>query len=648
MCLNRIPLSARCYKCSIALLTSLTIACALSGRGFAQPTYDDVRTPAGWAWAQISHGNDADFNKFCKTKTSPDPRQLNDALWNADCRRLPSSFVTNVLTRDPWRGRVPSSGVRIIGAKIVGDIDLHFANLNRALVLEQCRIEDNIDFTQAHTASVIRISGSRIAGVFTALELHSELSLELINSEFTQDVFLSDANTAGSVNMEGSTLEGNLLADGLQVGGYLFLRSSDQNKAIVNDVRLVSAKVTGNFDMGGATLTGTLDADALQVDGTFFMNSIDKYQGRFKDVRLTTAKVTGNFDMGGATIEGALTADSLQVEGSLFMNSTPKYQGRFNDVSLAATKVTGDIVMDGATINGSLNADALNVDGTVFMRNATFAKPISMVFARVGINLDVRGGSPAALDLSGASVGGYLMLGGGKDAGPAHWHTQAGQDGDLILVNTHVQYLMDSKDAWPNQEHLHLDGFTFDHLGSYDVASGSEVRNRDMQWWDDLIRRDKFYSPTPYEQLALAFVATGDRGASDKIRYLGRVRQRESESGWRWAFDGFLQYAAGFGIGNYTFRVLYWVIGFSIAGAAYLWMRVPDARSHGLAWCVGAALDRLLPGNLINKEFADFFNDPERKRLTGWQAFVFSVVAMVGWVLGAILVAAVSGLTQKT
>jgi hypothetical protein len=32
--------------------------------------------------------------------------------------------------------------------------------------------------------------------------------------------------------------------------------------------------------------------------------------------------------------------------------------------------------------------------------------------------------------------------------------------------------------------------------------------------------------------------------------------------------------------------------------------------------------------------------------LTGWQSFIFSAMAIVGFVLGAILIAAVSGLTQ--
>jgi hypothetical protein len=45
-------------------------------------------------------------------------------------------------------------------------------------------------------------------------------------------------------------------------------------------------------------------------------------------------------------------------------------------------------------------------------------------------------------------------------------------------------------------------------------------------------------------------------------------------------------------------------------------------------------------------EFTEFFNDPERERLNWSQSIVFSALGIVGFVLGAILIAAVSGLTQ--
>jgi hypothetical protein len=117
-------------------------------------------------------------------------------------------------------------------------------------------------------------------------------------------------------------------------------------------------------------------------------------------------------------------------------------------------------------------------------------------------------------------------------------------------------------------------------------------------------------------------------------------------SGLRWS--GFLQWVAGFGTGSYTFRVLYWVIGILVLGALYLRTRVKGMRDghHGLFWCFDVSLARLLPLIEVNKEFIEFFNDPERKRLTGWQGFIFSAIGIVRFVLSAILGAAVSGPTQ--
>lgn len=83
-------------------------------------------------------------------------------------------------------------------------------------------------------------------------------------------------------------------------------------------------------------------------------------------------------------------------------------------------------------------------------------------------------------------------------------------------------------------------------------------------------------------------------------------------------------------------------------GGIYLWTRSKGVRDagHSLTWCLGASFARLLPVIPVTKEFGDFFDDPGRTRLTGWQTFVFSVVGPVGFVLGGILLAAISGLIQ--
>jgi hypothetical protein len=350
--------------------------------------------------------------------------------------------------------------------------------------------------------------------------------------------------------------------------------------------------------------------------------------------------------MTGASVDGALNASALQVGGFLLMHSDGENKASFKEVRLGGAKITGPVDMTGASIDGALNANALQVGGSLFMLDAHCAQAVNMVFAHIDGSLDLRGATLAGLDLSGASIAGDLRLGGSYKA--AVWSGKNGEPGTLTLHNTHAGNLMDAKEAWPAQGHLHLDGFSFNHLGGYKGETGPDMRARGLDWWDNWARRDPKYSPAPYTQLAAALTNAGDREAANEIRYLGRVRIRETEKGLAYVWSGFLQYVAGFGIGTYTFWVLYWVIGISLAGAALLWTKVPAAKAHGPFWCFGASLARLLPVIEINKEFSAFFDDPERKRLTGWQSFIFNAMAIVGFVLGAILLAAVSGLTQSS
>ena len=181
----------------------------------------------------------------------------------------------------------------------------------------------------------------------------------------------------------------------------------------------------------------------------------------------------------------------------------------------------------------------------------------------------------------------------------------------------------------------------------------SQLRGRSMKWWDNWVRLDPDYSPTPYAQLAAAFTNSGDRDAANDIRYLDRERQREVACKETWLRGScLLQTAlgavAGYGIGSHTFIVLPWVLVFWLAGAALLWWTVPAAKHNGGIWCLCASLAQLLPVIPINKELAAFFDDPERRRLKGWQVFVFSALGVVGLALGTILLVAVSGLTHSS
>jgi uncharacterized protein YjbI with pentapeptide repeats len=588
----------------LALLGALALGLGALYLALAGGPYDDVKTAEGWAWSQIKEGKPADLNENCQT--SPlDPKKDDDANWQDGCRKLSARFLEDLLTRAPWRDAVPSAGVRITGAQIVGDVDLENAKLIRPIKIFGCRIEGAINLRRSRTDSLIWLAGSQMNGAFAAAGLHAESDLFMRNGAvFKSAVSLSDAKIDGLLDMTGANFDGKLNAQRLQVGGSLIMQSDGQNKA------------------------------------------------SFQDVILQSAKITGQISMTGARFDGALNADSLEAGGSLHMDSEGQNTASFKDVDLDSAKIKGQLTMTGASVDGTLRAQAIQVGDLLLLRDAYYAQEIKMYLAHVDSNLDLRGATLAGLDLSGASVAGDLELG-GLPRKSVTWTGRNGEQG-LTLRNTHVGNLMEKRDAWPIQGQLRLDGFSFGHLGGFMGETGAEMRKRGMDWWDTWARLDPEYSLAPYAQLAAALTSAGDRDAANEIRYLGRARECEGENGLACVWCSALQYGAGFGIGTYTFRVLGWVLVFSVAGAVLLWGTVPAARTwdkgpfKGLLWCYGASLSRLLPVIEINKEFTEFFNDPGRERLNLLQSILFSALAMMGWLLGAILIAAVSGLTQSS
>ncbi len=696
-------------------------------------SYDNPETSEGWAWDRIKRGEKADFNFRCGTTQldSCASDESSEKSWQDDRRRLSASFLVDVLTKATLRDQVQLGGIHIIGACIVGDINLRNTLLNREFSIEQSRIGGKVDLHGARTDSDLSFAGSRLAGTLSASQLRDEQSITLNGATFEQEVTFARAKIDRNVNMIGAKFESNLNADSLQVGSHLLMRSGASFKGVI----LRGAKVAGNVDMDGATFGGDLNADSMQVDASLFMRNGASFKGvilratkvagqvamvggrfdgdldadslqvgsyllmrstpqnktsfksvrllratvasnvemdgatfggdlnavslqvgshllmrngaSFKGVILRGAKVAGNVEMDGATFDGYLYADAMQVDVSLFMRNG----AHFKSVNLGSAKVAGNVEMDGAAFDGDLKADSLRVGGHLFMRNAVYTQKVNAVFAKIDGNLDLNGATLAGLDLSGALVMGEFRVGFRDQSHPSTvWSTKEGAPGDLSLRHTRIGSLLDTRDAWPQSGHLQLDGFSFARLGGFKQQQESEARRRGAEWWDEWARRDSHYSPHVYQQLAAAFTAAGDRNLADEIRYLGQVREHETLTGWSWVWFGLLRWVAGFGVGSYPFRVLYWVAGISLAGALYLLTCSKGVQNgdHGFVWCWGASLARLLPVIEINKEFTDFFNDPKRERLTDFQTFVFSFIGVLGWFLAAVLVAAVSGVTKRT
>jgi hypothetical protein len=577
-----------------------------------------------------------------------------DGALNASLLQIGGSLLLN----SDKQNQANFKDVELTGAKIAGQLSLMGTSVEGALngalmqvggdVAMNSASLQKVDLTDAKIAGQLSLTGVSLDGALTAsgLRVGGDLSASSVGQQKTRlgQVSLSRAEIAGQVSFIGASFAGALDAAGLKVNGDLFAGSIGPDQTSPREVTLFGAKIDGHVILVGTSFDGTLNAGLMQVGGNLAMNLAS-----LKDVILAGAKIAGSVYMGGASFNGVMAADFLQIGGVLDM--APREQNRASfkkGVNLSGAKITGMFDMSSASFEGRFNADSLNIGGDFLMRDACHSDKGMMAFAHVGGNLDLRGARLTDVDLSGASVTGELRLDGRK---AESCRNSSAEPDVLNLRNANVGTLVVADDALTASRRLRLGGFSFGQVGRFEENTKSQQRERSIKGWDHWVRLDPDYSPTPYAQLAAAFTNSGDRDAANEIRYLGREREREAVCNETWLRGScLLQTAlgsvAGYGIGSYTFIVVPWVIVFWLAGAALLWWTVPAAKHNGALWCFCASLAQLLPVIPINRELTEFFNDPERTRLKGWQVFVFSGLGVVGLALGTILLIAVSGLTH--
>ncbi len=563
-----------------------------------------------WIWQRLRAGEVADLNTRCGVTL--DPRANDDARWRDPCRQLSAKFLEWLLTGPDWKVAPAYRGVRVVGARVADRLDL------------------------------------------TAAEVKAEVSLR--QGRFEREVWLDRARFAGLLSLEGSVFRGGLSGDALHVGGSLFLRDS----AVVTGgaVHLNSASIEGNLDMANARFEAGISADSLKVGRAMFLRDGTVVTGGV--VNLVRASIAGNLEMDNARFEAGVIADSLNLGGNLFLSNGAVVTG--DELGLVGANIAGDLNMLNARFEaGIITADRLKLGGALFLRGSNFTQAPSVTGAEVGRQVDLTGTALPGLDLSGSVINGDLRLSRGDGNVP----TWTGR-GALVLRNTRVSSIEDAEGAWPEQ--IDLKGFTYTRLGGSFGTGAVEMMRRPADHYAAWLARDPVLARQPYEQLASVFRAAGDRDRADAI--LTAYRDRERTEAWRdgqcwnteaawwqrplaWTNDecrnalwlGLLWATIGYGIGDGPFRIFYWVLGVTLLGALVLWWAKP-AGQHGMIWRFGASLDQLLPIIHLNKEFDEYFHDPARERLHGWQLAYFAGQALVGYLLASFLVAGLSGLTQ--
>jgi hypothetical protein len=618
-----------------------------------------------------------------------DNAEIMSAVW-IDVSRIEGDLNLN---HSHW-----AQPLSLRGSSLTGSL---FANTMRTESLvalgDHAVIEGNVDLRGAKIGGNMELDTTTFGEGVNADGLSVRGNLLMRNCRaFGAEILLNFAKIEGSLDMTSSSFTKAVSAGGLNVSGALLMSGK---ATFAGDVNLPGAKISGDVDMETSSFAGRLNGNHLSIVGGLLMRGhaaflgevdligakidgpIEMTSSSFEDlVNLNAAKVGGSLQMNNSSFAKAVTADGLSVGGLLLMSGKATFGG---DVILRGAKISNNAEMIGSSFAGNVVAENFTGDGNLNMRDIRLANALDLVNAKISGAIDLRGAIAAHVDLSGGNATELLMgrMGwwcpGGKPfadqargtnsknepgsywplGDPAWRNARCNSTGSailpmLVLRNTHIQAFPDSPDAWPPS--MDLEGFRYEQLGSVGSGERDDVRLRSPKEWNDWLVRDRTFSSQPYTQLAATLFKGGRRDTAEAILFAGRERERGEAwvhgdlGSWAWLTG--LSFAAGYGIGGYTFRVVWCVVGFTLLGFVFLHFS-PSARAHSVLWRLGASLHRLLPIVKLSKEFDDFFDNPSNsnwpRNLNRVQVTYFAVHAIIGWVLGLILLAAMAGLTQK-
>jgi hypothetical protein len=680
---------------------------SLSPEAAAQAPYDDPGTAAGWAWAQIRNDQIADFSSRKGCNGTLDPHVKTG--WDNSCRQIPAQFLVDVLTNQKLLGQVRQHGVRLRGARVNGVVDLTDAEIPPEVWIDASRVEGDLILSGSHWNEYLSIEGSALLGKLDANGMRIERDINLQHAVVEADVDLSSAKLGGVLAMANSRVFGKISLVDTKIGGYLGVYQSSftgvmdanhlsvagflyMDRANFANVKLVGAKIGGDLDMSGSAFAGVVNGNSLNVIGNLIIGE----HAKFGLISLAAAKVGGSIDIEDALITQAMIANNVEVGRHLAMRET-KFGAQ---VKLEEAKIGGDLDLSESSFTGA----PISLLDEILGDTAAEGGCVDLASAKIGRTLALTAATVWQVDLSAADAQelqlGYLgwwCAGGQAPTGiaasaspgdvkphPVHWElgnsdwrnvqcerkdSREGNDPKehlkndpskssdtlpaLILRNAHVDDFQDSSSAW----RWTSKASTTTAWGGAGGDGPDDMRRRSPQQWADWLARDRTFSTQPYTELSSVLAATGHRDTADAVQLAGRERERgETCKAWNrpvsCAWLSFLSSAAGYGIGLYTFRVLRWVVGLTVLGAVILWFS-PNARRQGLLWLFGASLHRLLPIIELSKEFTNFSDNPppqfdEEPNLNRLQVAYFAGHAVAGWILSLILLAAMSGITQKS
>ena len=346
-------------------------------------------------------------------------------------------------------------------------------------------------------------SGVWVIGAFVLDELN--LSFEtgkgrcaLDNCRFEYAPLLGQTHLA-QLSLEGSHLP-SLFAQDCVIAGSMFLR----NLIATGTVDVNAAKIGGHLDCDGATLDGAggkaLNAHGVETGQNMFLRNVTATG----TVAVNGAKIGGQLAFVGSTFDGAgrkaLDVQNVETTADIFLTGLTAT----GTVDVAGAKIGGQLDCNGAKLNGAggkaLRCQGVETGADLFLRNLTASGTVDLNGAKIGGLLSCTG---ATLNGAGgkALTAQRLMV---KEALVfRHLKSVTGQ---VDLTSAHVGDLADDMSAWPHaKDDLILAGFTYDRIFSDDHSTLAARRD----WLRRGSNADIQFNPQPYNQFATVLRQAG-------------------------------------------------------------------------------------------------------------------------------------------
>ena len=509
--------------------------------------------------------------------------EVVDLSQDSDCRVRATVLRDLLLRRWPpgWRASADDPrGVQLVGADVVGRLDLDHVETSVPLVLRSGRLVDGVSARFGHlrylalTDLALGTAGQPLPALDgTGLEVDGVLSLAGTEAASAADdgtVRLSGAHIRQQLNLTAAVLIGSagpaLQADTLVADHDVALsRVTASVTSSEAAVRLRHAYVGGRLSISPdavlSNLTGpALDAEGLRVDGDCFLSGITAI-GEHDDgtVRLTGAHLAGQLDLSRALLTNgsgsALVADGLVVGDSAVLTG----------VRACADSRDAAVRLVGARIDGQLDLGAA-VDGSGLVP-ASLSNPAG-----------------PALAADGTVVDDDLVLTGLRASG-------SGRRATLRLAHTHVGGLLVGDfaavtSATGPDHRMVVEGLTYRGVPGATATA----------WLDLLGHATPTYTAQPYRHLAAATAATGHDHQTRQVLIAQRRDQLHRAARTPTRLWGWLTWWT-LGYGYQPWRALVWLS--AVAGAAAgltLWLGGwgLQVRDHPEQGCT--ATERVLVG----------------------------------------------------